>query len=64
VVGDKGGFQIKGSVTIHKDDGIFRQDVTWMKEDWPSFVPKSAVIVKITDGYVVKPGPDPEKKIL
>jgi uncharacterized protein len=62
--GDKGGFQIKGTVTIHTNDEIFRQNVAWMKEDWPKFVPKSAVIVTITDVYLVKPGPDPGKKIL
>jgi hypothetical protein len=62
--GDKGGFQIKGTVTIHTNDEIFRQDVAWMKESWPRFVPKSAMIVKITDVYAVKPGPDPGKKIL
>ena len=62
--GDKGGFQIKGTVTIHTDDEIFRQDVAWMKESWPKFVPKSAVLVKITDVYAVKPGPEPGKKIL
>ncbi len=62
--GDKGGFQIKGTVTIHTNDEIFRQDVAWMKESFPRFVPKSAVIVKITDVYAVKPGPDPGKKIL
>jgi hypothetical protein len=62
--GDKGGFQIKGTVTIHTNDEIFRQDVAWMKESWPKFVLKSAVIVKITDVYAVKPGPDPGKKIL
>lgn len=62
--GEKGGFQIKGTVTIHTDDEIFRQDVAWMKEHWPAFVPKSAVIVKITDVYAVKPGPEPGKKIL
>lgn len=61
--GEKGGFQVKGTVTIHTDDEIFRQDVAWMKENWPNFVPKSAVIVKITDVYVVKPGPEPGKKI-
>jgi hypothetical protein len=33
--GEKGGFQIKGSVTIHTNDEIFRQDVTWMKEIRP-----------------------------
>ncbi len=62
--GDKGGFQIKGTVTIHTNDEIFGQDVAWMKESFPRFVPKSAVIVKITDVYAVKPGPDPGKKIL
>ncbi|MFA5002168.1 MAG: pyridoxamine 5'-phosphate oxidase family protein [Methanolinea sp.] len=62
--GEKGGFQIKGTVTIHTDDEIFRQDVALMKETWPAFVPKSAVIVKITDVYAVKPGPEPGKKIL
>ncbi len=62
--GDKGGFQIKGTVTVHTNDEIFRQNVAWMKEDWPKFVPKSAVVVKITDVYVVKPGPEPGKKIL
>lgn len=62
--GDKGGFQIKGTVTIHTNDEIFRQNVAWMKEAWPKFVPKSAVIVKITGVYVVKPGPEPGKKIL
>jgi len=62
--GDKGGFQIKGTVTIHTNDEIFRQDVAWMKENWPKFVPKSAVLVKITGVYAVKPGPEPGKKIL
>jgi predicted pyridoxine 5'-phosphate oxidase superfamily flavin-nucleotide-binding protein len=62
--GDKGGFQIKGTVTIHTNDEIFRQNVAWMKEDWPKFVPKSAVKVKITGVYIVKPGPEPGKKIL
>jgi predicted pyridoxine 5'-phosphate oxidase superfamily flavin-nucleotide-binding protein len=62
--GSKGGFQIKGTVTIHTNDDIFRQNVAWMKESWPKFVPKSAVLVKITDVYMVKPGPEPGKKIL
>jgi predicted pyridoxine 5'-phosphate oxidase superfamily flavin-nucleotide-binding protein len=62
--GDKGGFQIKGTVTLHTNDEIFRQNVAWMKESFPKFVPKSAVVVKITDVYAVKPGPEPGKKIL
>jgi hypothetical protein len=35
-----------------------------MKESWPRFVPKSAVLVTITGVYAVKPGPEPGKKIL
>jgi predicted pyridoxine 5'-phosphate oxidase superfamily flavin-nucleotide-binding protein len=62
--GDKGGFQIKGTVTIHTNDEVFKQNVAWMKEAWPKFVPKSAVMVKITGVYAVKPGPEPGKKIL
>jgi predicted pyridoxine 5'-phosphate oxidase superfamily flavin-nucleotide-binding protein len=62
--GDKGGFQIKGIVTLHTDDEIFGQNIAWMKEVWPKFVPKSAVLVKITDAYIVKPDPEPGKKIL
>ena len=62
--GEKGGFQIKGTVTLHTDDETFRQNIAWMKEAWPKFVPKSAVLVKITDVYIVKPGPEPGKKIL
>jgi uncharacterized protein len=62
--GDRGGFQIKGTVTVHTNDEIFRQDIAWMKESWPKFVPKSAVLVKVLGVYAVKPGPEPGKQIL
>lgn len=62
--GEKGGFQIKGKVTLHKDDEIFRQDVAWMKEIRPNLTPKSAVVMKITDVFQVKAGTDAGKKIL
>jgi len=62
--GEKGGFQIKGPVTIHTNDMIFREDVAWMKEVRPHLAPKSAVIMKISDVYQVKPGADAGKKIL
>ena len=62
--GEKGGFQIKGSVTLHTDDEIFRENLAWMKESWPKFTPKSAVLVTITGVYLVKPDPEPGKKIL
>lgn len=62
--GEKGGFQIKGTVTIHTNDEIFRQDVAWMKELRPQLKPKSAVIMKITDVYHIRPGTEAGKKIL
>ena len=62
--GGKGGFQIKGTVTLHTDDEVFERNVAWMKERWPKFVPKSAVLVTITDVYIVKPDSEPGKKIL
>ena len=62
--GEKGGYQIKGTVTLHTSDEIFRKDVAWMKELRPQLVPKSAVVMKITGVYTLKPGPDAGKKIL
>jgi uncharacterized protein len=62
--GDKGGFQLKGPVTLHTDDEVFRKDVAWMKEIRPHLTPKSAVILKITEVYQVRPGPDAGKKLL
>jgi predicted pyridoxine 5'-phosphate oxidase superfamily flavin-nucleotide-binding protein len=62
--GEKGGYQIKGNITVHTDDQVFKDDVAWMKEVRPHLTPKSAVIMKITDVYIVKGGPDAGKKIL
>jgi predicted pyridoxine 5'-phosphate oxidase superfamily flavin-nucleotide-binding protein len=62
--GEKGGYQIKGSVTIHTNDEVFKKDVAWMKEIRPNLKPKSAVILKITDVYQVKPGTEAGMKIL
>ena len=62
--GEKGGYQLKGPITLHTDDEVFKQDVAWMKEIRPNLTPKSAVIMKITDVYIVKGGPDAGKKIL
>lgn len=62
--GEKGGYQIKGPITLHTNDDVFKQDVAWMKEVRPTLTPKSAVIVKITDVYNIKGGADAGKKIL
>jgi predicted pyridoxine 5'-phosphate oxidase superfamily flavin-nucleotide-binding protein len=62
--GDKGGYQVKGTTTVHTDDQIFKDDVEWMKVKAPRFTPKTAVVVRITDAYVLKAGPDAGKKLL
>jgi uncharacterized protein len=62
--GEKGGFQIKGTVTLHTDDQVFKDDVTWVKGMKPTLNPKTAIVMKITDVYMVKPGPEAGKKIL
>ncbi len=62
--GERGGFQVKGTVTLHADDDVFAQNIAWMKERFPSFVPKSAVLVTITDVFAVVPGPEPGQKLL
>ena len=62
--GERGGFQVKGTVTLHADDEVFGRNVAWMKEQFPQFVPKSAVLVTITDVYAVVPGPEPGQKLL
>lgn len=62
--GEKGGFQIKGSATLHTNDDVFNQDVAWMKDLRPNLTPKSAVVMKVTEVYIIKAGPDAGKKIL
>ncbi|WP_292426168.1 pyridoxamine 5'-phosphate oxidase family protein [Methanoregula sp.] len=62
--GEKGGFQIKGTVTIHTGDKIFNDDVAWVKELKPNLVPKSAIVLKISGVFQLKPGPGAGQKIL
>ncbi len=62
--GEKGGFQVKGTVTLHTDDQVFKDDVAWVKGIKATLNPKTAIVMKVTDVYVVKPGPDAGKKIL
>jgi len=62
--GEKGGFQIKGTVTLHTEGKIFQDDVAWVKEIRPTLEPKTAVVMKITDVFVVKAGPDAGRKLL
>ncbi len=61
--GEKGGFQIKATISIHTNDEIFRQNVEWVRSIKPMLNPKSAIVGKITGVYIVKSGPDAGKKI-
>ena len=51
-------------ITLHTDDEIFRQDVEWVRGIKDTLKPKSAIVGKITDVYIVKSGTDAGKKIL
>lgn len=62
--GEKAGFQVKGTVTIHTDGKIFDDDVAWVKGLKPNLNPKAAILMKVTDVYSIKPGADAGKKIL
>ena len=62
--GKKGGFQIKADITIHRNDEMFRQNVEWVQGIRETLKPKSAIVGKVTDVYIVKGGPDAGKKII
>jgi predicted pyridoxine 5'-phosphate oxidase superfamily flavin-nucleotide-binding protein len=62
--GDKGGYQIKGAATVQTSGPVFKDNVEWMKVKYPRFTPKGVVVVKITEAFVLKAGPDAGKKLL
>ena len=62
--GDKGGFQFKGNVTIHKSGKPFDDADAFVKSRRPEMAPRSAVVMKITDVFQLKSGPDAGKKLL
>ncbi len=62
--GEKGGFQIKGDVTIHTDDEVFKENVEWVHSIKATINPKSAILCKIASVYIVEGGSEAGKKIL
>lgn len=62
--GEKGGFQIKGTVTIHTNDEVFTKDAAWVKEIKATLVAKSAIVLKITGVFQLRPGPGAGQKLL
>ncbi|OPY25942.1 MAG: Pyridoxamine 5'-phosphate oxidase [Methanocella sp. PtaU1.Bin125] len=61
---DKGGYQIKGTAALHRGDKVFEDDVAWVHSFSPKLNPKTAVVIKVSDVFIVKGGPDAGKKIL
>ena len=62
--GEKGGFQVKGNATYHNNDSVFAEDVDWIKAKAPKLTPKGAVLIKITDAFILKAGPDAGKSCI
>jgi len=61
------GYQIKGTITIETSGKRFEETAQWIKEKGEALnfplKSKGAVVLKITDIYIVSPGPDAGKKV-
>ena len=59
----KNPYQFKGTAEIFESGKIFDEVVEWAQNVMSKLNPKAAIVVKITDVYSVKPGPDAGKKV-
>jgi predicted pyridoxine 5'-phosphate oxidase superfamily flavin-nucleotide-binding protein len=61
------GYQIKGDASIHTEGKIYEDTVEWIREFSEKvghpLKSKGAIVIKITEIYSVKPGPDAGKRI-
>ena len=57
------GYQFKGTTRIETSGKIFDMAVEMVHAEKPDIMPKSAIIVKITDIFVTSPGPNAGKNI-
>ena len=61
------GYQIKGTITIETSGKRFEETARWIKEKGEALnfplKSKGAVVLKITDIYIVSPGPDAGKQV-
>ncbi len=57
------GYQFKGTPRIETSGKIFDMAVEMVHAEKPDIMPKSAIIVKITDIFVTSPGPNAGKNI-
>ena len=65
--GEGEGYQIKGEASIQTEGKIYEETVEWIREFSEKvghpLKSKGAVVIKITEIYSVKPGPDAGKRI-
>ncbi len=59
----KNPYQIKGTAKIFESGKIFEEVVEWAQNVMTKLNPKAAIVVKVTDVYSVKPGPEAGKKV-
>ncbi|MCC7564522.1 MAG: pyridoxamine 5'-phosphate oxidase family protein [Methanobacterium sp.] len=59
----KNPYQIKGTAKIFKSGKIFEEVVEWAQNVMTKLNPKAAIVVKVTDVYSVKPGPEAGEKV-
>ena len=61
------GYQIKGTITIETSGKRFEETAQWIKEKGEDLnfplKSKGAVVLRITDIYIVSPGPDAGKQV-
>jgi uncharacterized protein len=56
-------YQFKGTAEIFESGEIYDEVVEWAQNVMTKLNPKAAIVIKITEMYSVKPGPDAGKKI-
>lgn len=59
----KNPYQIKGTAKIFESGKIFEEVVEWAQNVMTKLNPKAAIVVKVTDVYSVKPGPEAGEKV-
>ncbi|MDD3754044.1 MAG: pyridoxamine 5'-phosphate oxidase family protein [Methanobacterium sp.] len=59
----KNPYQFKGTAEIFESGKIFEEVVEWAQNVMTKLNPKAAIVVKVTDVYSVKPGPEAGKKV-
>jgi len=59
----KNPYQFKGTAEIFESGEIYDEVVEWAQNVMTKLNPKAAIVIKITEIYSVKPGPEAGKKM-